>query len=46
MQIKKYLMGIEEPDNKVLKSLLGKEEEKTTIKPNRAQRRAAKKRKG
>lgn len=44
MQIKKYLMGIEEPDNKVLKSLLEKDKEENTIKPNRAQRRAAKKR--
>lgn len=46
IKIQNYLAGMEEPDNKVLKELLEKDKEEKKIKSNRAQRRAAKKRKG
>ena len=46
IKIQNYLNGMDEPDNKALKDLLEKGKEEQTIKPNRAQRRAAKKKRG
>ena len=46
IKIQNYLAGMKDPDNKTLKELLEKDNEEKTFKPNRAQRRAAKKRKG
>ena len=46
IKIQNYLAGMDEPDNKALKDLLEKDKEEKTIKPNRAQRRAAKKKRG